>query len=52
MKTLLVKEEETTGESIQIALDAEGIAVDWIKNGIDAETTLAQRGVGYMVNKV
>jgi DNA-binding response OmpR family regulator len=41
MKVLLVEDDAMIGENIQIALDDEGIAVDWVRDGIDAETALA-----------
>ncbi len=40
MKILLVEDDEMIGENIQIALDGEGIAVDWVKDGASAETAL------------
>jgi DNA-binding response OmpR family regulator len=40
MKILLVEDDTMIGENIQIALDGEGIAVDWVKDGIAAETAL------------
>lgn len=40
MKILLVEDDEMIGENIQIALDGEGMVVDWVKNGIAAETAL------------
>lgn len=41
MKILLVEDDTMIGENIQIALDGEGIAVDWVKDGIAAEMALA-----------
>ncbi|HJV85324.1 MAG TPA: response regulator [Noviherbaspirillum sp.] len=41
MKVLLVEDDAMIGENIQIALDGEGIAVDWVKDGAAAETALA-----------
>jgi DNA-binding response OmpR family regulator len=41
MKILLVEDDEMIGENIQIALDGEGIATDWVKDGIEAEAALA-----------
>ena len=40
MKILLVEDDAMIGENIQIALDGEGIAVDWVTDGIAAETAL------------
>lgn len=40
MKVLLVEDDTMIGESIQIALDDEGIGVDWVCNGVDAEAAL------------
>jgi DNA-binding response OmpR family regulator len=40
MKILLVEDDEMIGENIQIALDGEGITVDWVKDGVSAETAL------------
>jgi len=40
MKILLVEDDAMIGENIQIALDGEGIIVDWVKDGISAETAL------------
>jgi DNA-binding response OmpR family regulator len=41
MKVLLAEDDLMIGENIQIALDGEGIAVDWVKDGIAAEAALA-----------
>ncbi|HEX2531190.1 MAG TPA: response regulator transcription factor [Burkholderiaceae bacterium] len=41
MKILLAEDDLMIGENIQIALDGEGIAVDWVKDGIAAEAALA-----------
>jgi DNA-binding response OmpR family regulator len=41
MKVLLVEDDVMIGENIQIALDDDGIAVDWVTDGIDAEAALA-----------
>ncbi|HJV72600.1 MAG TPA: response regulator transcription factor [Noviherbaspirillum sp.] len=41
MKVLLVEDDAMIGENIQIALDGEGIAVDWVRDGLAAETALA-----------
>lgn len=40
MKVLLIEDDAMIGESIQIALEAEGIAADWVKDGADAEAAL------------
>ena len=40
MKILLVEDDTMIGENIQIALDSEGIAVDWVKDGVAAEAVL------------
>ena len=40
MKILLVEDDAMIGENIQIALEGEGIAVDWVKDGIAAEAVL------------
>lgn len=40
MKILLVEDDTMIGENIQIALDGEGIAVDWVTDGIQAEAAL------------
>lgn len=40
MKVLLVEDDPMIGENIQIALDGEGIAVDWVNDGATAETVL------------
>lgn len=41
MKVLLTEDDAMIGENIQIALDAEGIAVDWVRDGAQAEAALA-----------
>lgn len=41
MKVLLIEDDAMIGESIQVALGSEGIAVDWAKTGADAERALA-----------
>lgn len=41
MKVLLVEDDAMIGENIQIALDGEGIAVEWVRDGVAAETALA-----------
>jgi DNA-binding response OmpR family regulator len=40
MKVLLVEDDAMIGENIQIALEGEGIAVDWLTNGAAAEAAL------------
>lgn len=40
MKILLVEDDLMIGENIQIALDGEGITVDWVTSGSDAETAV------------
>ncbi|MEN3366179.1 MAG: two-component system, OmpR family, response regulator QseB [Burkholderiales bacterium] len=40
MKVLLAEDDAMIGENIQIALDGEGIAVDWVTDGLQAETAL------------
>jgi len=41
MKILLVEDDVMIGENIQIALDGEGIAIDWVKDGNAADAALA-----------
>ncbi len=41
MKVLLVEDDAMIGENIQIALGDEGIGVDWVANGMDAEIALS-----------
>jgi DNA-binding response OmpR family regulator len=40
MKVLLAEDDAMIGENVQIALEAEDIAVDWVKDGIEAEAAL------------
>ncbi len=40
MKVLLVEDDIMIGENIQIALEGEGIAVDWLQDGLAAEAAL------------
>jgi DNA-binding response OmpR family regulator len=40
MKILLVEDDVMIGENIQIGLAGEGIAADWVKDGLAAETAL------------
>jgi len=41
MKILLVEDDDMIGENIQIALESEGLEVDWVKDGMSAEAALA-----------
>jgi DNA-binding response OmpR family regulator len=41
VKILLAEDDAMIGENIQIALDGEGIAVDWVQDGVAADTALA-----------
>lgn len=41
MKILLVEDDAMIGENIQIALEEEGIAVDWMRDGLAAEAALS-----------
>jgi len=41
MKILLVEDDSMIGENIQIALDSEGIATDWVRDGAQAEAALS-----------
>jgi DNA-binding response OmpR family regulator len=41
MKVLLAEDDAMIGENIQIALEGEGIRVDWVKDGAQAETALS-----------
>lgn len=41
MKVLLVEDDVMIGENIQIALNSEGIAVDWLTDGVSADAALA-----------
>jgi len=41
MKILLVEDDAMIGENIQIALEEEGIAVDWMRDGLSAESALS-----------
>jgi DNA-binding response OmpR family regulator len=40
MKVLLAEDDVMIGENIQIALDGEGITVDWVTDGLQAEAAL------------
>jgi DNA-binding response OmpR family regulator len=40
MKVLLVEDDTMIGENIQIALESEGIGVEWVKSGSAAESML------------
>jgi DNA-binding response OmpR family regulator len=44
MKVLLVEDDVMIGENTQIALEGEGIAVDWVTDGIQAEAALIKHG--------
>jgi DNA-binding response OmpR family regulator len=44
MKVLLVEDDIMIGENIQIALESEGIAADWVKDGAAAEAALISNG--------
>ena len=41
MKILLAEDDVMIGENIQIALESEGVAVDWMQDGLAAEAALA-----------
>lgn len=41
MKVLVVEDDLMIGENIQIALEGEGIAAEWVRGGADAEAALA-----------
>jgi DNA-binding response OmpR family regulator len=41
MKILLVEDDDMIGENIQIALESEGLVVDWVKDGMQADAALA-----------
>lgn len=41
MRLLLVEDDPMIGESVHLALVQDGYAVDWVKNGLAAETALA-----------
>jgi DNA-binding response OmpR family regulator len=43
MNVLLVEDDEMIGESIQIVLEGEGMATDWVKDALQAEAALAER---------
>jgi DNA-binding response OmpR family regulator len=43
MKILLVEDDAMIGENIQIALDGEGIAADWVRDGMAAEAALGMQ---------
>jgi DNA-binding response OmpR family regulator len=49
MKILLVEDDAMIGENIQIALDGEGINVDWVKDGIAADVALGTRAYDAML---
>ena len=43
MKVLVVEDDPMIGENIKLVLEEEHIAVDWVKNGKDAERRLANK---------
>jgi len=43
MKILLIEDDSMIGENIQIALEAEAIAVDWVRSGNDAEQAMGKQ---------
>lgn len=49
MKILLVEDDAMIGENIQIALDDEGIAADWVIDGAAAEVALSTHAYDAMV---
>jgi DNA-binding response OmpR family regulator len=49
MKILLVEDDAMIGENIEIALDGEGMTVDWVKDGIAAELALGTRSYDAML---
>ncbi|HVL77173.1 MAG TPA: response regulator transcription factor [Noviherbaspirillum sp.] len=49
MKILLVEDDAMIGENIQIALEEEGIAVDWMRDGVAAEAALATQAYDALV---
>ena len=49
MKVLLVEDDAMIGENIQIALEGEGMTIDWVKDGADAEAALAAHGYDAML---
>lgn len=49
MKILLVEDDVMIGENIQIGLDSEGIAADWVKDGIAAENALSTHTYDAMI---
>lgn len=49
MKILLVEDDVMIGENIQIGLDSEGIAADWVKDGIAAENALSTHSYDAMI---
>lgn len=49
MKILLVEDDPMIGENIQIALEAEGITVEWVRDGALAEPALAANAYDAML---
>lgn len=43
MKVLLIEDDVMIGENIQIALESDAIAVDWVKSGDEADAALAKQ---------
>ncbi len=44
MRVLLVEDDLMIGEALTTALSAEGMSVDWVRDGADAEAALADEG--------
>lgn len=49
MRLLLVEDDPMIGESIRTGLRQEGIAVDWVRDGLGAETALLNDGYDVML---
>ncbi|WP_334188186.1 response regulator transcription factor [Noviherbaspirillum sp.] len=49
MKILLVEDDLMIGENIQIALDGEGITVDWVTSGSEAEAAVGTQAYDAML---
>ena len=45
MRVLLVEDDETIGEGLTAALSAEGMSVDWVRDGAAAEAALSDAGL-------
>jgi DNA-binding response OmpR family regulator len=43
MKVLLIEDDAMIGENIEIALESDAIAVDWVRSGAEADALLARR---------